>query len=184
PPSPYLRELARRAVSPGRLTLDPSLTARFSGNLLGAPPGSLFKPDLTLGSLGLGPRQVLPPAASPGDPTPDWLKQPPAEPDKPEEKKEDDSKPPERLRFKFDVPQFIADRAKTPWLASDVTLGAGIVAPVYRGRLSLDFGVLNGDSGTDIPGFAQPESPVTVSSSNTFPFFQFTTKPLQICFRE
>jgi RHS repeat-associated protein len=191
PPSPYLRELARRAVSPRRLTLDPSLSAGFSsplgsGSLLGTPPSYLFKPDLSLGaSLGLGPGQLPQPPTPPAAASPDWLKPPPADPDKPEEKKSDDDKRPEGLRFKVHLPQFIADRAKSPWIGSDVLLGAGIVAPAYKGSsLSVSFGVLNGDSGTDVQGFAQPESPVTVSSSKTFPFVQFTPKPYSIPYYE
>jgi RHS repeat-associated protein len=185
--SPALRERVLAGFSPGRLTLDPSLgitgppttgtTSSSGGNLLGPPPSDLFTPDWRLKSL-LGPITLLP-GLVPGGlaPTSPGLIPPDLPgPDKGAERKSDDTKPPPGLEFRLHVLQFVADRLHKPWIGSDLAFGAGLVKPFRTGTLSLGLGVLSGDSGTDIPGYPTPDSPVTVQSSQTFPYVQFTPK--------
>ena len=160
-PPPTLEERAATALGDYHLTLTP------------VPP-----PDFTTFHI-TDPLKlaVPPPATSEFDPTSPDLSPPDASgPDKGVQKLED-KKPPTGPEFRFHVLQLIADRLNKPWIGSDLAFGVGVVTPFRRGTLSVGFGVLSGDSGTDIPGFPTPESPVTTQFTKTFPFVQITPNP-------
>ena len=161
-PPPTLEERAATALGDYHLTLTPL-----------PPPDFSFHIDVT-DPLKLA---VPPPATSQFDPTSPDLSPPDASgPDK-GVKKPDDKKPPTGPEFRFHVIQLIADRLNKPWIGHDLAFGVGVVTPFRRGTLSVGFGVLSGDSGTDIPGFATPDSPVTTQFTKTFPFVQITPNP-------
>ncbi|MEM5404427.1 SpvB/TcaC N-terminal domain-containing protein [Paraburkholderia unamae] len=175
--SPYLRELARRAVHPGDYQLDPSLAR------LGPPPGGyqLTPPDLrttphdlsqynqTYGSVDSYPSDpgllTAPPRdARPGENLPKWLPifLPPI------------IKFAQTADWKLYVPGPLADLIHKPWAGNLITFGGGFEHDLESGgHVAFGAGV---HQETDIQYMQSPDSPVTVSRSNTFPFVQFTPK--------
>jgi len=173
--SPYLRELARKAVHPGDYQLSPPLGGPYQltpPDLRNAPidlsrynqtygSGDPYRPDP-------GPQVAPPSDPTPGQGMPKWLPifLPPL------------IKFAQTSEWKLYLPGPVADFLHKPWIGNHVMIGGGFERNLNAGgRVAFGVGILNGDSGTDVPGFAQPDPPVTVSKSDTFPFVQFTPKP-------
>jgi RHS repeat-associated protein len=169
-PLPTLEERAATALGDYHLTLDPLPAADFKRPDFAALYRAIY---------GLDPSAVSPsPSEGGGGPTnppaPDWLAPVPPKKKDPEPKPFD---PPDKPEFRLQMLQFLANKFHKRWIGSDLAFGVGQVRPLRHGLLSVNLGILSGDSGTDIPGFATPDPGVKVERSSTFPFVEFTPDP-------